>query len=363
MPNNRVEALRRAQAERGWVATAIVPGPNLFYFTGLGLFMSERPIVALLPTEGDPALVVPFFEAARAEAGWPGTVRIFAYRDEEGHHVAFRQAAAALRLNGQILGVEFLGMRLLERQEIETSSPGVRFEEADGVIAALRMRKDETELAALRAAARINEAAFRAVQAAVRPGVSERELAAEYRLVALRAGANEMAFDPIMASGLNGANPHAEPTDRRLQAGELLTVDAGVRVSRYCSDITRTWAVGPVSDELQAIHELVHRANAAARSATRPGMTAAELDAVARDVIVAAGYGARFPHRLGHGLGLEIHEPPYIIATSSLLLEPGMVFTIEPGVYVPGLGGVRIEDNVVVTRTGCESLTSLPRDK
>ena len=197
----------------------------------------------------------------------------------------------------------------------------------------------------------------------LRVGQTEREIAAEIVVQTLRAGSDaELPFTPIVASGPNSALPHASASDRALQPGDLLTLDWGASKAGYFSDLTRTFAVGEVSQELKTLYELVRQANAAAQAATRPGQACAEVDRAARRVIEAGGYGPYFVHRLGHGLGLEAHEDPSMHDHNETSLAPGMTFTVEPGIYVPGLGGVRIEDDVVVTAGGVESLSSYPRE-
>jgi Xaa-Pro dipeptidase len=169
-------------------------------------------------------------------------------------------------------------------------------------------------------------------------------------------------FAPIVSGGPNSANPHATPSDRALAPGDLLVIDWGANVDGYFSDITRTFAIGDVDSELVRIAQLVIDANASGRTAARAGIPAAQVDEAARNIIAEAGYGEYFTHRTGHGLGLEVHEEPYIRSDNQQLLEVGMTFTIEPGIYLPGRGGVRFEDNIVVTPNGIESLTNLPRE-
>jgi len=362
MFERRVTALRELMAAHDLPAVAWVPGPNLFYFTGLDTFLTERPIVVFLRVNGAAAVVVPGFEVKRIQSALGFSATAYPYTDEEGHAGAFLTACRDLGLADARLGVEFLTMRVLERQRIEESAPGVHFVDADPLIAELRVCKDAGEIESLRRAARLNETAFRAVQSAIRPGRTERELALEYRLAALRAGAPELSFDPIIGAGPNGALGHTDPGDRPVVEGELVVVDAGVKYGGYCSDITRTYAVGRISDELRRVYDVVRQANEAGRAAARPGAITGEVDAAARAVIVAAGYGPHFTHRTGHGLGIEIHEAPYIVAGSRQVLRPGMVFSVEPGIYLPGVGGVRIEDNVVITDTGAETITDLPRE-
>jgi Xaa-Pro dipeptidase len=179
----------------------------------------------------------------------------------------------------------------------------------------------------------------------------------------LRAGSDpELPFSPIVASGPNSALPHAVPGDRELSAGDLLILDWGATSRGYISDLTRTLAMGEIEAELARIHEIVQQSNAAGRWAVMPEGTCGGVDQAARAVIAASGYGEFFIHRTGHGIGLEAHEPPYIRGDSAERLAPGMVFTVEPGIYLPGRGGVRVEDNVLVTAEGGESLTTFPRD-
>ena len=178
----------------------------------------------------------------------------------------------------------------------------------------------------------------------------------------MRAGSDaEMPFTPIISTGPNSANPHAFPSERKLAQGDLLVIDWGAAYAGYFSDITRTFAIGPVEAEFSRIAAVVEQANAAGRAAARPGATGGDVDRAARAVIEAAGYGRYFTHRTGHGLGMESHEEPYMRAGNPMLLKPGMTFTVEPGIYLPGRGGVRIEDDMVITESGAESLTELPR--
>ena len=192
---------------------------------------------------------------------------------------------------------------------------------------------------------------------------SEKEIASELVVNLLRGGSeSDLPFAPIIAGGPNSANPHAVPTDRKLSAGDLLVIDWGAAYNGYFSDLTRTFAIGQVDAELQQIYQIVKSANEMGRSTGKPGISAGKVDEAARSVIDAAGYGKFFTHRTGHGLGMEAHEAPYMFGENKQLLTPGMVYTIEPGIYLPGHGGVRIEDNIVVTTTGCETLSDYPRE-
>jgi Xaa-Pro dipeptidase len=197
----------------------------------------------------------------------------------------------------------------------------------------------------------------------VKIGLTEQELAAELTLQLLRAGCDpQIPFAPIVSSGPNAANPHATPSARKLSPGDLLVIDWGASYEGYLSDITRTFAIGNLESEYAQICKVVLEANSAGRKSAHPAIAAEVVDQAARDVIEAAGYGKYFTHRTGHGLGMEGHEDPYIRAGNLMLLEPGMTFTIEPGIYLPGRNGVRIEDDVVIMSNGADCLTSLPRE-
>ncbi|HJX38496.1 MAG TPA: Xaa-Pro peptidase family protein, partial [Anaerolineae bacterium] len=358
----RLERLTRAQQEQQVDVLAIVPGANLRYLTGLEMHPSERVTLVLFPQGGEPAFVLPELEAPRAEANLGIKASFYTYSDVQGPSAAFRRAASDLHLEGKAIGVEHLRMRVLELRLLEEHVNSARFVDGEPLLSQLRMLKDEEEIAAMRRAAAVNEDCFRQVQAQIKPGVTEQELAAIWQKATLDAASGELPEAPIVASGLNGASPHAWATSRRIEEGDLVTIDGFLRVEGYYSDITRTYAVGEIDEELERIYSIVQEANAAGREIIKPGIQAQEVDGAARQVIEKAGYGEYFIHRTGHGLGLEIHEPPYMVQGSEVFLEPSMAFTVEPGIYLPGRGGVRIEDNVLVTDYGCETLTTLPRE-
>jgi Xaa-Pro aminopeptidase len=229
-------------------------------------------------------------------------------------------------------------------------------------VEAERAVKDDEELGRLRAAAELADHALERVLERGLVGRTEREVALDLRLEMLRAGAEELAFPSIVASAEHGALPHAEPRDVPIAADTLVTIDWGARLDGYHSDCTRTYATGELPDDLAEIYEVVREAQQAALDAVRPGPTGKEIDAIARDVIEAAGHGERFGHGLGHGVGLEVHEAPRLSRTGETPLAAGNVVTVEPGIYVPGRSGVRIEDLAAVTAGGREVLSSLPKD-
>ena len=362
MNDDRLQRLTEQIAAHGLDGLALVPGPNLLYVSGIHAHLSERPIVLFLPADDDPAIIIPSLEAMKARAAGIPTDRIFEWNDAEGYHGAFQQACARLELTDYMLGVEALHMRVLELQTLQRYAPGLQIAHAEPALSALRSVKDADEVAAMEKAIAMAEKALKRIIPRIKVGLSERQIAAMLTNELLASGAESIAFGPIVAGGPNSAIPHAVPGDRAIRNGDLLVVDWGVYVDGYPSDITRTLAVGEIDDELRHIFDTVNAANAAARKAVRPGVTGREVDRVARDVIERAGYGEYFIHRTGHGLGLEIHEPPDMSPANDRPIAPGNVFTIEPGIYLPGRGGVRIEDNVVATADGSRTLTTFTHE-
>ena len=226
----------------------------------------------------------------------------------------------------------------------------------------LRAVKDEAEFSAMVAAQRIAEKAFGDILKEIRPGVTEKEIAARLQYLMLHYGAEDMSFDPIVVSGANGSLPHGVPSEKAIQSGELVTMDFGCIFQGYCSDMTRTVAVGTVSPQQRRIYETVLSAQAAGIAAARAGVTGKEVDAAARAVIEAAGFGAYFTHSFGHGVGVEIHESPNASPASAGPLPAGAVISAEPGIYIPGKLGVRIEDVIRLREDGCENLTKAPKE-
>lgn len=350
-------ALQRAQLD----ALALNPGPSLVYLTGLRFHLMERPVVAFFTATGQQAIVLPRLEAPKVADR--GDIQPFFYDEDPAHwHDAFRSAMEALGLQQARIGVEPDRLRVLELRFLEAAAPHAVFPSAAKTIAALRVSKDAEEIAAMEYAVHIAQEALTATLQTFRVGMTEKALAAELVAQLLRHGSEpELPFQPIVAAGPNSANPHAVPTDRPIQPGDLLIIDWGATHQGYFSDLTRTFAIGEVDEELAHIAAIVQQANAAGREAARPGIPAGEVDKAARGVIAAAGYGGYFTHRTGHGLGMDVHERPFIFADNDEALRPGMVFTVEPGIYLPGRGGARVEDDVVITADGARSLSDFPR--
>ncbi len=342
----------------------LVPGANLRYFTGLQFGLSERPLLAFVGAfeDGDGlALIMPELEVSQLSLYSHLSPRIFSWSDEAGFAGAFRAALTELGLREQVLGIDALTMRAFEYLALLAEAPELQVRRAEGELTRIRARKEAGELTAIREAAALSERALERLVLELRVGQSEQQIAARLTELLEDEGSEAHAFSPLVQSGPNSALPHGDPSARTLGEGEPLLIDYGGRKNGYPADITRTLFLGEPTPEFAHIFAVVSEANRAAVAAVKPGVPMQEIDRAARRVIEAAGYGERFVHRTGHGLGLEVHENlPQLAEGVETPLEPGMVMTIEPGIYLPGVGGVRLEDTVAVTETGAEVLTKLP---
>ncbi|MBK5109112.1 MAG: aminopeptidase P family protein [Anaerolineales bacterium] len=360
---DRQHRLDEALQETDLQGVVLNAGPSLTYLTGLHFHLSERPVVAMFTPGKPPVIVLPELEAGKlADLSYP--VEQFTYNEKpETWAEIFNKAMRAAELPGKKVGIEPRRLRVLELNFLDSRELAINYVPGDACLEQIRIRKDEVEIEAMQAAANIAQDALLSTIPLIKPGITERELAAELTIQLLRHGSDsQLPFSPIIASGPNSANPHAFPGDRRLQEGDMLIIDWGANVVGYFSDLTRTFSLGEAEDEMMTIAQIVNQANKAAREKASPGIAAHTVDQAARQVIEEAGYGQYFIHRTGHGLGLESHEAPYIRDGNPRSLEPGMTFTIEPGIYLPGRGGVRIEDDVVITDQGLHSFSDLPRE-
>ncbi len=344
-------------------ALALNPSPSLVYLTGLHFHLMERPTVAFFTGESAPVLVLPELEMLKVR-GLPFEIKAFPYGENPAEwDKVFLEAGRSLGLVGKRIGVEPLHMRVLEFCKVISIAGETECSDATQVVGGLRVCKDANEIASMRKAVKVAQAALEATLPSIKAGVTEKEISSELVVQLLRHGSQaEMPFAPIVSSGPNSANPHATPSDRKLRRGDLLVVDWGAAVDGYISDLTRTFAVGEVDEEYRKIHQIVLEANSAGQAAAQPGVPCATVDIAARKVIEKYGYGKFFTHRTGHGIGMEPHEDPYMRGDNAQLMEPGMTFTIEPGIYLPERNGVRIEDNMVITEDGAECLSDMPRE-
>lgn len=359
----RQTKLQKALQESNYNALILNPSPSLIYLTGLHFHLSERPVLLAFLPEGENVIILPELETAKVlDLDVP--LKPFTYpEDPATWQGIFKTALEHTGLHHGKVGIEPLSLRYLELNLLQNALPSIDFIPADDLIAFLRMIKDESEIAHMQQAVAIAQDALNATLPMIKPGVTEETIARDLSIQLIKHGSNpHLPFFPIVSGGPNSANPHAAPSDRPLRPGDLLVIDYGANVEGYVSDITRTFAIGQVDSKYYQIAQIVLDANQAGRAAVKPGVTAASVDDAARAVIASAGYSEYFTHRTGHGIGLEGHEPPYIRAGNDLLLEPGMAFTVEPGIYLPKENGVRIEDNIIVTSDGAHTLTTLPRE-
>lgn len=263
----------------------------------------------------------------------------------------------AKKLNIKRLGFEKEKLTYGEFEQFKSLMSGLTLVPVSQMVESLRMIKTEEELSIMKEAAKIADDAFTYIQGVIKPGISELDVSNELEFFMRKQGAVSSSFDIIVASGYRSALPHGVASAKKIQSGELVTLDYGAYFNGYCSDITRTLAVGEISDELKSIYETVRVAQEKGMNGIKPGLTGKEADALTRDYIDSKGYGEYFGHSTGHGLGMEVHEGPGLAKSSEMVLKPGMVVTVEPGIYVPGVGGTRIEDDIVLTKDGNQTLT------
>ncbi len=364
MHDRRLRALRREMRSQQIDCLALVPGYNLRYLTGIEFMLLERPFLTFIPADSAAplALVIPELEAATWLEAAPFEARLFPWKDAHGPDDALRQATRSLP-PVSTLAVEHLRMRVSEYELIRQAMPQASTVQGEQVLNRLRVRKDAGELALLQAAILVAEQALEEVVATPLVGLTEREVSRRLTAALLADGGETVPAEPLVLSGPRSAMPHGHTGERRIAVGDLLLLDFVTTVGGYYADITRTFVVGREPDSRQReVYEAVLAANQAGRSAVRPGVACQEVDRAARRELERARLGDLFLHRTGHGLGLDVHEAPSIVEGNETVLEEGMTFSVEPGAYVQGWGGIRIEDDVVVTALGCLSLTGFGRD-
>jgi Xaa-Pro aminopeptidase len=354
---DRVRRAQAVMADHGVDALAIGVGSDLLYLAAYPAHTSERLTLLIVPKEGEPKIVVPQLEAPRlgpagvpfAPVAWEETADPSSIAADIIWETGARSVAS-----GNELWASFL-------IKLQRHLPEVKWDIAGDIMRELRMCKDKAEVDLLREASHRTDDAWVDFTQTKIAGLTERQ-AAERLMGLMRDHGMESVAFCIAASGPNSASPHYNTADRVIQEGDAIVFDFGGRYQHYVSDITRTVHIGEPSDEYRKVYDVVLKANEAAFAAVRPGVACQEIDRAARKVITDAGYGEYFIHRVGHGLGLDVHEEPYMVEGNDLPLRVGMVFSDEPGIYIPGKFGVRIEDSVVCTETGGEKLNGAPRD-
>ncbi len=360
MTTHPYETRLRGAAEQAATAElaglAVTPGADLVYLTGYAPPPLERLTLLVVRVDRDPVLLVPALERpAAASCPIGDRIEIVGWIDGEDPY----ERAAGLLGSGRFAITDSAWASHLIG--LQRAAGGCSFVPASAALPLLRAIKDDGELELLRRVADAADRAFAEVLGVRFSGRTEREVAGELAVALERHGHQEVGFT-IVGSGPNGASPHHEPGPRRIEPGDAVVLDFGGRIDGYCSDITRTVVVGEPDPQLEEVYQVVRAAQQAAFEAIAPDVPAERVDAAARAVIAAAGYGERFVHRTGHGIGLEVHEPPYIVSGNATPLRPGMTFSVEPGVYLPGRFGVRIEDIVAVTDDGAARLNQATRE-
>ena len=342
----RLSRIREWMKEQGVGVTLVTSPYNVVYLTGFFCNPHERFLALCQQADGGATLFVPTLEKDAAEAsGFPHMVREVVGAAPQGPLAVEKQHLTVARFE--------------QLQTVFGTGPSMA---AEDLLVEMRLRKDAAELAIMKQAAEIADRAVEAGIRAIEVGKTEAELVAVVEAAMKELGATGPSFKTMVLAGEKSALPHGVPGDRKIQPGDFVLFDLGAIYQGYCSDITRTVVVGEPSDEQVAIYEAVLSANLAGIAATHPGLPAKVVDRAARETIEAFGFGEFFTHRVGHGLGIEVHEHPSMHGNNEQPMVPGMVFTIEPGVYVPNVGGVRIEDDVVVTENGVEILTAYPKE-
>ncbi|MCQ4085892.1 Xaa-Pro peptidase family protein [Saccharibacillus sp. JS10] len=346
----RVHKLREAMSLQGVSAMFVASDINRRYLTG---FTGSAGYV--LVTETESYLLTDFRYMEQA----PQQAKDFKVVE---HAPKVMETVKALLGSSAKLGFEQEHVTFATYQSYKEALAGIELVPVSGLVEGLRLFKDEGELAIMREAAVLADRTFSYILPKIRPGVTERELDLQMEMFMRENGATSSSFDTIVASGERSALPHGVASSRVLQGNEFITFDFGALLNGYCSDLTRTVVLGEASDRHREVYGIVLEAQLNALDKIRPGMTGREADALTRDIISSYGYGEQYGHSTGHGLGMEVHESPRLSKLSDDILKPGMVVTVEPGIYIPGFGGVRIEDDIVITETGIEIITSSKKE-
>ena len=346
------ELMREAEAR----LIVIAGTDQMRYLTGWREGGHERFVGLLIPASGDPAFVVPAMNAPQAAQTSAGIAQVIGWDDGPGWHEAVQSLFATWRVGGAdtvLADDELLSVHLLAMQHL---FPNMHWEAAGPTMTRLREIKTPEELAAMQQAADLIDGIFEEAVGALQEGMTERDLA-DIVLAAIKAKGSSPSFSPLICFGANAALPHHHTGSARLKRGDVVIIDIGCTSDHYASDITRTVSFGPPADpDAASVYEIVFKAHQTAREAAQPGVSGEQVDAAARKVIIDAGYGEYFIHRTGHGIGLSTHEPPNIVKGNIAPLQPGMCFSIEPGIYLPGRFGVRVENIVTMTSEGARSL-------
>jgi len=360
MQNNKLIELSKRTRNESLDGILVGPSSDLEYLTGLHFLPDERFIGLFNLSDGRNFYIIPelYYEETREHLVSDAT--IFVWSDSDGFLSAINKAKAEFGIKDMALGVND-GIRAVDLLDM-WGCLDVKFSNGSGILEKMRLIKNEEERDFLRKAADLADQVVAGIVKYIRPGLLERDIKNKIEELFLEYGGEGLAFDSIVASGPNTSRPHYSGDDRRIEDRDILILDFGCRYKGFCSDISRTVFVGEPTEEQRKIFDIVVKANGAAENLAKPGVTAGEVDLAARSIIREAGYGNCFLNRTGHGIGMAVHEGPYIKEGNKHVLEAGMAFSIEPGIYIAGRFGMRLEDIVLVTETGREVLNKATRD-
>lgn len=356
--DDRIAKIRGHMQTNGLDSLLITDPKHVYYLTGFASDPHERFLGLFIPDGDEAFLLLPALDEDKARSA-SSVPRIETHTDTDNPYVRLKQCVKGSIGN---LGIEKENLTVARYEQLSEVLEATSYQDIGSMLNAMRSRKSPDEVKRMKHSIQLIEEVLRRGLSSVRIGVTEIELVAELEYQMKKVGAEKPAFDTMVLSGSNTALPHGVPGTRKIAANELLMFDLGLFADGYASDITRTFAIGELNAELNKVYHTVLAANEAAIQAIKPGVTFASIDKAARDVITEAGYGDRFVHRLGHGLGMDTHEYPSVHGQNENLLQESVLFTVEPGIYIPGLGGVRIEDDVIVTADGVEVLSSFPKE-
>ncbi len=350
----RIKRARHLLETHGVDAVVITSTANFFFFTETWINPHERLLSFVIRKTGDPVILAPKMH----ENDMVGSsVETLLWNDGEN---AMALLAKCIPEKG-VVSIDSLwpSQNLIS---LMRHRPQLTFIDSTRILGELRLRKDQHELALLRKAGEVADGVMQQIIAKIVPGMREIDVVEELKNLWTKEGVDEVSFNPIIGAGANGAQPHHQSGQTTIKSGDMVVIDMGGVINHYCSDMTRTIAIGEVTPQMKDVYEVVHRAHEAGAKAVKPGVLLGEIDHIARTVIKEAGYGSYFIHRTGHGLGIEVHEEPYVYSGNQQPIETGMVFSIEPGIYLPGQFGVRIEDIVIATETNCESFNNFTKE-
>ena len=358
--NSRLVKILKIIKESNLDAVALIAGPNLKYITGADFHLMERPTILIISKNFKPVAILPHLEVDSFKVS-DFDAEIISWKDSEGFYDAFIKAGKMIG-NLQKIGVEGQRMRVFEFDIIKKAFPDAEVIDTHKEIVKIRLCKDEEEIQNLRKAIKISEDALEKTIGNLKEGVSELQIVQDLIVNQYDGGAHSLAFNPIALIGENAALPHGHSGERKLKKGDALLIDFGCVYNGYNSDFTRTYFYKEVSEQHRKLYEVVKKANQIGQNIVKSGVSLHKIDDTVTNFLEQSSYNKCIVHRTGHGLGMDVHEDPYVVRGNNQKLEKGMVITIEPGLYDQGNVGVRIEDNVLVGDDGFESLTNLSRE-